>query len=201
MHKNFVFCGSPTPECRCGLTALSERWCCSWEAVDHGALLWVLMSREFAEDLPHLLLVTGICFLAFLSGTYAIQKLALFLLLIIFRVQDSGLGISSISSNQIWLTWSYVLHSGAEGIICLQLSTYDLLSCGCLLTWVVVGWYLSWKLEVAPAVLFHCTGKNPKYFLGLRGKGKKHRIYGSDYSSLRIQLMAGRLFSGLCQVE
>lgn len=34
----------------------------------------VLMSSEFAEDLPQLLLVTGICFLAFLSGTYAIQK-------------------------------------------------------------------------------------------------------------------------------
>lgn len=54
---------------------------------------------------------------------------------------------------------------------------------------------------MAPAVLFHCTGKNPKYVLALRGEGKKHRSYGSDYSSLRIQFMAGRLFSGLCQVE
>lgn len=111
-------------------------------AVDHGALLWVLMSSEFAEDLPHLLLVTGLWFLAFLSGTYALQKLTLFLLWLIFRVQDGGLVISFISSHQIWSTWSYVRHSAAKRKIFLQLSTYNL-SCGCLLTWEVVGWYLS----------------------------------------------------------
>lgn len=39
-------------------------------------------------------------------------------------------------------------------------------------------------------------------FLVLRGKkGRKHRFYGSDYSSLRFQLVMGRLFSGLCQVD
>lgn len=48
-----------------------------------------------------------------------------------------------------------------------------LLACGCLLTWKVVGWYSSWKLEVALALLSLCAGKNPKHFLGLREKRKK----------------------------
>lgn len=58
-------------------------------------------------------------------------------------VQNGWLVISFMSSSQVWSAWSYVLHSAAEGKIFLYLSTYDLLSCGCLLTWEIGEWYLS----------------------------------------------------------
>lgn len=146
------------------------------------------------------LLVTGVRLLVFLLAVYTIQIFMTSLNFLPFtdHFQGAGWWVAYIVAF-MWSDLVYLeLRSSAPFprylyVACWPVGVYLL---GKLLDGIWVG---SWRWLQH----FCCLAlvKTLNIFWFWEKKGRKQRIYGSDYSSLRFQLMAGRLFSVLCQVE
>lgn len=173
----------------------------SWSSVMVAKTWWICWRSTQSA-----LLVTGVCLVVFLLGLYTSQ---------IFMTSQLSSFYWPFSGYRMggWLyLWFHLIRFGLPGVmffcivqqkekyfprylymVCWPVGVYLL---GKLLDGI---WVESWRwlqhfCSFTLVKILHILGVWEK-------KGRKHRTYGSDYSSLRFQHMAGRLFSGLCQVK